>query len=179
MVNEPDADGPGRCPPPVSEAALMRMATFHLARHSASTRHLREILARKIRRRCRRDGVEVPTAGSIQALIDPVLARLSVAGLLDDAKVASGRAAALAARGRPAWRIRAELDRQGLDAGVLDAGSLDLDPGVQAGILARRRRIGSYRTAGRAEHRERDIQLLVRAGFGFSVARAVIDGEPG
>ena len=162
---------------PVSAATLMRMATHYLAQRAASTRRLEEVLARKIRRRCEARAVEPPTDEALAAMIAPVIRRLVEAHLLDDASYASGRAASLAAKGRPSWRIRAELHRQGIDTEApAVAEAVDLDPAVQARIVARRRRLGPYRAGERAPYRERDIAVLARAGFALDVARRIIDG---
>ena len=53
------------------------------------------------------------------------------------------------------------------------------DPDLAAAIAyARRRRIGPYRTRGdREERRERDLAALARQGFGYDIARRVIDAH--
>ena len=158
----------------------MRMATFYLARHSASTERLRDVLARKIARRLGREGGEAPDAAALRAMIDPVVERLTRTGLLDDAAFARGKAASLAAKGRPAWRIRADLAQAGVDPGQgeLDAVLDELDPVAQATTWARRRRLGPFRMRDREAQRDRDVARLARAGFPAAVARAVVDGTP-
>jgi regulatory protein len=164
----------------ISTDKLMRAAMTYLARHSASTARLRAVLGRRIARLCGAAGVEPPGSVVLDGMIDPVVERLHRAGVLDDAAFARGRAASLAAKGRPAWRIKAELAHGfGVDA---DAAGLTetlgaLDPLAQATRWARRRRLGPFRLRDRAARRERDIASLVRAGFPVDVARAVIDGE--
>lgn len=167
--------------PPVTPETLVRMATYYLARHSASTGHLKAVLARKVGRRFREAGEDGPGADALRALIEPVVERLTRTGLLDDAAFARGRAASLAAKGRPAWRIRADLAQAGVDAeevpldDVLD----DLDPVAQARIWARRRRLGPFRPRDRDLHRDKDVARLARAGFAVSVAKAVVEGGEG
>ncbi len=164
----------------IGHDTLMRMATFYMARHSASAARVRDVLARKIAKGCGLGGTEPPDGPVVAALIDPVIEQLRRIGLLDDARFARGRAASLAAKGRPAWRIKADLAHAyGVDvgeAGLTD--SLDaLDPVAQATIWARRRRLGPFRTRDRAARRERDIASLARAGFAIDIARTVVDGE--
>ena len=156
----------------------MRMASFYLARYSASTARLREVLERKLRHRCELREAPLPEPTETAALIDGVVERLTRAGLLDDAAYGRGRAAALARKGLPAWRIRAELGRQAVDVaeeGVADA--LDLDEAAQARRLARRKRLGPYRPGEREPYRERDVRALARAGHPVSLAIRIIDGE--
>lgn len=157
----------------------MRMASFYLARYSASTARLREVLERKARRRCELREVPVPEPAEMRALIDGVVERLTRAGLIDDAAYGRGRAAALARKGLPAWRIRAELGRQQVDLaeeGVAEA--VDLDEAAQARRLAQRKRLGPYRPGEREPYRDKDLRALVRAGFPLALAKRVVDGEP-
>ena len=154
------------------------MASHYLGRTSASTSRLREVLARKIRRRCELRQLPVPEAEEVRALIDATVERLTRAGLIDDAAYGRGRAAALARKGWPAWRIRTELQRQEIDteqASVAEA--VDLDETAQATRLAQRKRLGPYRPGNREPYREKDIRSLVRAGFSVSLAKAVVDGD--
>lgn len=154
------------------------MASHYLARYSASTVRLREVLARKIRRRCETRQLPVPEASEVRALIDATVERLTRAGLIDDAAYGRGRAAALARKGWPAWRIRTELERQQIDIGQASvAEAVDLDETAQARRLAQRKRLGPYRTGARESYRDRDIRSLARAGFPVSLAKAVVDGE--
>lgn len=162
--------------PALSPETLVRMATYYLARHSASTEHLRAVLARKVVRRVRQAGGDEPDGADLRALIDPVVERLTRTGLLDDAVFARGRAASLKAKGRPAWRIRANLARAGVDAETVPLDDVldDIDPLTQATTWARRRRLGPFRLRDRELHRDKDVARLVRAGFPVSVARAVL-----
>ncbi len=154
------------------------MASHYLARYSASTVRLREVLARKIRRRCELRQLPVPEAEEVRVLIDATIERLTRAGLIDDAAYGRGRAAALARKGWPAWRIRTELERQEIDtgqAGVAEA--VDRDEPTQARRLAQRKRLGPFRTGEREPYREKDIRSLLRAGFPVGMAKAVVDGD--
>ena len=160
--------------PPISPDTLIRMATYYLARHSASTIHLREVLARKIRRRCDARDLPIPDDADIRAMVDAAVERLTRAGLLDDQTYARGRARTLAAKGWPAWRIKTEFERQDIDA---PAGTLELDETAQARRLAERRRLGPFRTGERRTYRDKDIRSLARAGYPVAVAKAVIDGD--
>ncbi len=163
--------------PPVSSETLIRMATHYLARHSASTAHLREVLGRKIRRRCEARDLLVPDETDIRTLVDATVERLTRAGLLDDQAFARGRARTLAAKGWPAWRIGTELERQDIDAtSEALTGVAELDEAGQARRLAQRRRLGPFRGGERLAYRDKDIRSLVRAGYPVSIAKAVVDG---
>ncbi len=154
----------------------MRMASHYLARYSASTARLREVLERKIRRRCELREVPPPEPEALRGLVDGVVERLTRAGLIDDAAYGRGRAAALARKGWPVWRIKADLARQDI-AGEAVAEAVDLDEAAQVRRLAQRKRLGPYRPGEREPYRDKDIRALVRAGFPVGVARQVVDGE--
>ena len=156
----------------------MRMASYYLARYSASTARLREVLERKARRRCELRDAPLPDPAAMRALIDGVVERLTRAGLIDDAAYGRGRAAALARKGLPAWRIKAELGRQGVDlAEDSVAQATELDEAAQATRLAQRKRLGPYRPGEREPYRDKDLRALVRAGFPLGLAKRVVDGE--
>lgn len=156
----------------------MRMASHYLARYSASTARLREVLERKIRRRCELREVPPPEPEALNALVEGVVERLTRAGLIDDAAYGRGRAAALARKGWPAWRIKADLARQDIDVAQEEvAEAVDLDEAAQLRRLAQRKRLGPYRPGAREPYRDRDIRALVRAGFPVGAAIRVVDGE--
>ncbi len=162
----------------MSPDALMRMASHYLARYSASTARLREVLERKIRRPHALSDVPPPEPDEIRTLVDGVVGRLTRAGLIDDAAFGRGRAAALARKGWPAWRIRTELRRQDIDTAEASvAEAVDLDEAAQATRLAQRKRLGPYRPGEREPHRDKDVRAMVRAGFAVSLAKRVVDGE--
>ena len=156
----------------------MRMASHYLARYSASTARLRQVLERKVRRRCELRDLPVPEPADLAALIDGVVGRLTRSELIDDAAYGRGRAGTLARKGWPTWRVKADLERQGValdGAGIAEA--VALDETAQARRFAERKRLGPFRPGAREPYREKDIASLARAGFSVSVARAVIDGD--
>ncbi|WP_049792576.1 regulatory protein RecX [Polymorphum gilvum] len=160
-----------------TEERLARSALAYLERYASSAENLRRVLARKVTRAARahdRDPAE------FAALIDAVVARCLRAGLVDDTAFAETRVASQRRRGRSTRQIAAGLAAKGVDKSVIEAvlARDDTDDGDAARRLARRRRLGPWRTRGaRADFRDRDLAALCRAGFGFDVARRVIDGD--
>ncbi|MGP9818662.1 RecX family transcriptional regulator [Salinarimonas sp. NSM] len=178
---------PTRKPPrPVTPAVLDRMALAYLERWASSAENLRRVLARKVERRCRLRG-EAPEAAL--GLVDEAVARALRSGLVDDEAYAEARVASLRRRGGSRRAIAARLSAKGIAGEAIDEALArhadarveddpDADPELDAATaLARRRRLGPFRTTGRAENRERDLARLARAGFSYGVARAVVDGE--
>jgi len=169
---------PERRPPrPVTAAYLERAALYYLERYASSSENLRRVLIRKVEKRCRlRD--EDPEG--FRPLVDEVVRKALSGGYVDDKRYAEGRVAALRRRGGSARAIAARLSAKGVEreliAGALQADDADDEGAAMA--LARRRRLGPFRAVGRAEHRDRDLAVLARAGFSFDVARRAIDAEP-
>ncbi len=176
-------DRPARSPsvartagPRFDQAALLRFAHWYLERWAASRTMVESALKRRCAKAVRAELLEREAAAE---LIAAVLAKLTADGLVRDDLYAEARAGRLARRGKPRGRIAADLAQRGIDAetsahALSEAGVDDL---VAAKVYARRRRLGPHRLEGRADHRNRDIAALARAGFSSSAAHAAIDGD--
>jgi regulatory protein len=90
---------------------------------------------------------------------------------------AERRAAALSRRGKSASHIAFDLRSRGLDADLTHAAIAETETtdAERARHLARRKRLGPWRMAARAENRDKDIVRLCRAGFSPGLAKSVID----
>ena len=143
---------------------------------------LRRTLMRRVERAARAGLLERP-AGA--ALVERVVARAVSAGLVSDEGYALQRARSLIGRGKAPALVKAALAAKGLGTDLAEDALAALgeemrDPGRSAAVnLARRRRLGPFRSAGRAEHRTRDLATLARAGHSLETARWVIDAADG
>ncbi|MFN4087761.1 MAG: regulatory protein RecX [Alphaproteobacteria bacterium] len=167
-------------PGPITPERLHAAALRHLARYATSSANLRRVLQRRVDRSARLAGTDPAEAAP---LVEAVLARLTAAGLLDDAAYAEGLARGLRRRGASRRMVRAKMGEKGVGgelaaavlAGEEDAASAEL---AAARALARRRRLGPWRDGtARAGRRDRDLAALARAGFDLATARAVIDTD--
>lgn len=163
-------------PRAVTPAYLDRAALAYLERFASSADNLRRVLKRKVERRCR---IRNEDPGPFLALLDDVLARAVRCGLVDDCRYAEGRVASLRRRGGSARAIASKLAAKGVsrEAAAAALANGEDDEIAAASALARRRRLGPYRTGERALYREKDLAALARAGFAFGIARQVIDGD--
>lgn len=156
---------------------LVPAALAYLARYSASTAHLRQVLQRKAERRITRWD-EPPEPATVAAAIETAVARMTDLGLLNDPEYAASLARTLRARGDSLAKIRARLLAKGVDADTI-ASALALlndDEETAAARYAERRRLGPYRTRpGKPDQPKRDIAAMCRAGFPVRIARAVIE----
>jgi regulatory protein len=160
----------------MSREALESSAVAYLARFSTSAGNLRRVLARKILRSARHYGDD---PAPLMAAVDAIVARFVAQGAIDDAHYAGVQLRALRRRGGSSQAIRGRLAAKGLDSSTIDAALSEHEPAAAdlaaAVILARRRRLGPFRTTGRAENRQRDLAVLGRAGFDYQTAAQVID----
>lgn len=156
---------------------LKAAAAHYLGRYASSAENLKRVLARRVQRWVRLSGNAAPDDAAQQ--IEEAVAAAMRAGLIDDAAFAAGRARTLRQRGWGARRISAALKQKGVGKTEIDAAlNGDTEEMEEAAALrfAERRRLGPWRPAGaRAEKRQKDIAALMRAGFGLSLARKVID----
>ena len=118
-----------------------------LARRDLSEQRVHERLAR---------------AGIAPAGADEAVGALRGAGVLDDRRFASARAAALAERGLGDAAIRFDLERQGIPAPALEAALSEVEPERD-----RAERVVSRRGGGAATAR-----YLARRGFGEEAVEA-------
>ncbi|HVO15442.1 MAG TPA: RecX family transcriptional regulator [Alphaproteobacteria bacterium] len=175
------ARGASRRGPRRATAQHLEDAALHyLERFASSATHLRRVLMRRVERSARIHGTDRAEGA---ALVEDLLGRFERSGLLDDRVYAEGRAAALFRRGTAPRAIRAALRAKGVASETIEAALGTLGAGADAELtaaaaLARRRRLGPYRPAeARAGRRDKDLAALARAGFGYDVARRVIDAE--
>lgn len=168
--------------PRVATPQYLRSAALHyLDRYATSAAHLRRLLLAKVERSARAHGTERPEGA---AAVERLIADLVRAGLLDDRRYAAERARILFRRGASARAIRADLLAKGVEVALIDR-ALDglrdeaAEPELAAALaFARRRRLGPYRPgADRAERRARDMAALGRQGYGYDLARRVVEAD--
>jgi regulatory protein len=160
-------------------AALAAAALAYLARFAASSEMLRRVLMRRIDRAVKAGLIERDEGA---ALVEQVVGHAAASGLLDDEGFALQRARSLLRRGKAPAMVKSALAAKGVESelagrALAALGEEMADPARSAALsLARRRRLGPFRMTGRAEHRERDLAILARAGHAMTIARWVVDG---
>jgi regulatory protein len=170
-----------RKPRPPTPERLHARALHYLERFATTGAHLRRVLLRRAVRDAAALGLDT---ARVRTDVEAVVARVVAAGLVDDRQFAASRARRLAEAGRSPARIRGALAAKGLDERAIHAALRGLaeahpDPELAAAsAYARRRRLGPWRPPdARAEHKARDLAALGRAGFGYRVARLVVEAE--
>ena len=165
-----------RPPKPITPAYLEKAALAYLERFASSAENLRRVLWRKVERSCRRRDED---PARFAGLVDELVRRFVASGLVDDRRYAEGRIASLRRRGGSARLITAKLRAKGVDRELIEAGLTGDkdDERAAAEAFAQRRRIGPYRTGERGAFREKDLAAFARAGFGYEVARGIVDRQ--
>jgi regulatory protein len=188
MANAPSVDGEHRdgmttedSAPPDS-ASLYQAALDYLARYAATQAGLRRVLQRRIDRWARaqpgRDAAQ-PVLRAAHDAIDAIITRLAEAGAVSDAAFAESRARSLLQSGQSTRSVQMRLVAKGVaPAMARQASATDAETELAAAlVLARKRRIGPYRTAddGGPAVRLREMGVLARAGFARDIARQALD----
>ena len=165
-----------RPPKRMTPTALAEAALFYLSRYATSSGNLRRVLARKVAKSAAHYGDD---ASSFAPVIDELVARYIRTGAVNDTLYAESQVRKQRNRGRSARLIVQSLGAKGLPADVVTetaAALRDEDGDTAAAIqLAKRRRLGPFRQANRAELRQRDLATLGRAGFGYHLAAKIVD----
>ncbi len=155
---------------------LSNIALYYLKRFSSSAANLRQVL----RRRVMKMTTETPEhrANAYQA-IDEIVAGLVASGAVDDARYAAARVRYDQALKKPRAKTAAKLRAKGvaqatIKQAIAEESAEDAD--FEAGLaIARRRRLGPYRTTERSRETDhRDLAALARAGLDFKTAKRVL-----
>ena len=172
-----------RPPARVTPDRLERYAVWYLERWPASRARLESQLARRLADSTRRHGPPPADPEEAAAWIAAAVRKCAAAGLLDDDAYARARARTLFRRGKSRRAITADLTRRGLPADAVAAALRDLaaqEDGpaadlVAAVLLARRRRLGPFRTRAPQDRDDaRALGALARAGFDRMLAHRVL-----
>lgn len=143
----------------------LRTAAFaYIGRYATTAANLRRVLERKVRRI---EGVSVEAA---VPLIDDVIGFCTANGLVDDAAFAAMKIATGRAKGLSRAKLRATLAQKGVPADLAAAELPDADDVGGALRLARRKRLGPWRTRSLDNAETKDAASLARSGYPPSIA---------
>lgn len=163
-----------RAPRPLDDERLRELALHYVGRFATTRAKLATYLSRKLRER----GWAGEGAPDLPALVE----RLAELGYVDDRVFALAKANSLTARGYGQRRVRQALAQAGVNEEDAADGTAAAEGGALDAALryARRRRIGPF-AAERADQagREKALAAMLRAGHDFTLARAIVDSNPG
>lgn len=179
MIDEPDRDAALIAEAPPTEEALREGALSYLAHYASTRASLRRVLSRRVDRWARaHPDADPELVARSRATVAVVVDGLVAAGALDDATFAVSRGLGLMRDGVSRRGAVARLVSKGIDP-VSARAALPDDEDTElaaALILARKRRIGAFRAADAEDQgvRRREMEVLVRAGFSSTIARAAL-----
>jgi regulatory protein len=160
--------------PPLDAAKLDELALGYVGRFATSRSKLLSYLNRKLRERGWNGDGEPPLDGLVE--------RLTRLGYVDDRAYAVSKARSLTSRGYGEKRVAQALTMAGIDGEDRgDATDLAEAEAVDAALkFARRRSIGPFASSRPdPSQREKLLAAMIRAGHRFSIAKAIIDLNPG
>ena len=164
-----------RTRPPLNQRRLDELALRYVGRYATTRGKLRTYLARKLRER--------GWSGDAEPDVEAIAERFAELGYIDDAAYALNKSQALAGRGYGKRRLTEKLRAAGVDEASSESARAHADSQALAAALrfAERRRIGPFAGAPVADPRQRDkaVAAMVRAGHGFTLARAIVGMRPG
>ncbi len=112
------------------------------------------------------------------AWIEELLADFERYGYLNDSRYAELKIRGYLAAGKSARYIKGKLLQKGISEDEADTllAEQEYDPEELALKLAKKKKIGPFRgdEAARREYRQKDLAVLVRAGFDYTVAQKVL-----
>jgi regulatory protein len=171
---------------PVTPTRLYESALFYLERYAASAFSVRQVLRRKLTRAVMEgQDLDIP---ALHTEIETIIARLISSGVINEDRLAAGKAVSLRRKGGSRRMIEQKLSQKGIAPHQITAALEEADQDAPAGDaeraaalkLAARRRLGPFRPPEMREaFKAKDLATLARAGFAFDIAKAVIgwDGE--
>ncbi|MBL8914506.1 MAG: RecX family transcriptional regulator [Archangium sp.] len=150
----------------ISEQSLGNVALHYLRRYSATRKGLTQVLSRRVKRHARLKKIEAPADAA--AMIDRVVERMVKSGYVDDRRLAENKHASLRRQGKSVRAIRLKLRVKGVPAELIaeTTRSTVEDELEAASTLVRKKKLGT-----RPERRQKDLGVLVRAGFSYDVAK--------
>ena len=161
----------------LSFETLRKAGLRYLERYAASTNAFKLVLKRKV---IRMEGDLEQRPVEVEEWISEIVDRFTKAGLLNDSLVAENLCSSLLRRGTSLKMVKAKLAAKGFErdviSRVLDDISGEQEELEAAFLVARRKCLGPYREKKEREaNKKRDLGVLAKAGFPYSISKQVID----
>ena len=160
--------------PPLGAEALNELALAYVSRFATTRVRLLQYLRRKL--------AERGWAGEEQPPLEALADRLVELGYVDDAAFAMSKSRSLSARGYGARRLDQALRAAGVgEDDSSEARTVAEEAAAEAALrFARRKRLGPFAMVRPdPKTREKALAAMIRAGHGFTLARAIVDALPG
>lgn len=162
----------------ITPQRLKNIALYYLKRFDSSVENLRQVLRRRVNSYARENAdFDVHKADE---WIDNILNDFMRLGYLDDYRFAEIKIRGYLAAGKPERYIVPKMRQKGISNQIISdiMQTQEYDALRMALKLAKKKKIGPYRPAeSRREFRQKDMGILVRAGFDYDVVVEVLNYE--
>lgn len=158
---------------------LQNIALYYLERFDSSVSNLRQVLKKRVWDYAR----QTPDfdVNEAQNWIDEIVRRCEELGYINDNRYAEFKVDNYLAAGKPERYIRQKMQQKGIDEAIIDSvlQNKDFDEEEMAMRFAAKKKIGPYQEdeEKRIQCRQKDLAALVRAGFGYEIAKKIIGTE--
>jgi len=163
----------------ITKDRLKNIGLYYLERFESSVENLRQVLMRRVNDYAYQNpGYDKSEAVS---WIEELLADFERYGYLNDNRFAELKIRDYLAAGKSARYIKGKLLQKGISEEKADIllEKQEYNPEELAMKLAKKKKIGPFRAddEARRENRQKDLAVLVRAGFDYAVAQKVLGAD--
>lgn len=160
----------------ITKVRLKNIGLYYLERFETSVDNLRQVLMKRVNEYAfQNPGYDKSEA---VAWIEELLADFERYGYLNDNRYAELKVRDYLSAGKSARYIKGKLLQKGISEAVAEQilAEQDYNPEELALKLLKKKKIGPYRESeeARKEYRQKDLAVLVRAGFDYAVAQKVL-----
>lgn len=163
----------------ITPQRLKNIALYYLKRFESSVANLRSVLQRRVNDYAYQN--KEFDRGEAYQWIEDILADFQRYGYLNDSRYAEIKIKDYMSAGKSVRYIKGKMREKGIDEEILSAllEDQEYDEFEAALKLAKKKHIGPFRTdeEARFENRQKDMGMLVRAGFSYDVVRRVVGYE--
>lgn len=163
----------------ITPQRLKNIALYYLKRFESSVANLRSVLQRRVNDYAYQN--KEFDRGEAYQWIEDILADFQRYGYLNDSRYAEIKIKDYMSAGKSVRYIKGKMREKGIDEEILSAllEDQEYDEFEAALKLAKKKHIGPFRTdeEARFENRQKDMGMLVRAGFSYDVVQRVVGYE--
>lgn len=163
----------------ITPQRLKNIALYYLKRFESSVANLRSVLQRRVNDYAYQN--KEFDRGEAYQWIEDILADFQRYGYLNDSRYAEIKIKDYMSAGKSVRYIKGKMREKGIDEEILSAllEDQEYDEFEAALKLAKKKHIGPFRKdeEARFENRQKDMGMLVRAGFSYDVVQRVVGYE--
>ena len=163
----------------ITPQRLKNIALYYLKRFESSVANLRSVLQRRVNDYAYQN--KEFDRGEAYQWIEDILADFQRYGYLNARRYAEIKIKDYMSAGKSVRYIKGKMREKGIDEEILSAllEDQEYDEFEAALKLAKKKHIGPFRTdeEARFENRQKDMGMLVRAGFSYDVVQRVVGYE--